>query len=154
MSLQFLKLLLGMDSPNLDNLVLSSIISAYQATYNPIQLQSLGLIISTNTPASKTMSVNSLNPIYPEIVIWKPDNSTLQTGKTILVAAIETSNTINMNINKWQRLAAISVIFNLVVPEFDVERVKKILADNKIPVTNLQFYRFNKDNKYEFYKAQ
>lgn len=120
-----------------------------------VNFQNLQLQITVNTPSSKVRFVgNPLSPIYPEILIWRPDYAGSDKGKAVLVEIVETSRTLNSNpINKWtflSSLRATGVIFNLVIPIGEATRVRTMLTQNNIAVTNLIGYTLNNNGVYSF----
>ena len=144
-----------MDTSFLDKLIHGLVISAYVATFQATELQKLGLLITQNTSTTKSRFLgNPSNPVYPEVVIWKPDNQfqPAGSGKAVLVACIETQSTLETNVRKWIFLASMGIIFNLVVPENDVDRTKNLLKSNNIDLlVKLQKYTFNTTTKrYDF----
>lgn len=147
-----------MDRDLLDRLIHDLVVSAYVTTFQATELQKLGLIIATNTSTNKSRFLGtSLNPIYPEIVVWKPENlfSTTGKGKAVLVACIETHKTLETNIYKWKFLASLGIIVNLVVEANDVARAKVLLKENNIDLLiKLQQYKFNMTTKkYDFFNV-
>lgn len=147
-----------MEETLLDRLIHDLVISAYISTFQARKLQELGLLITQNTSTNKTRFLGDpLNPIYPEVVIWKPDNPYLSagSGKAVLVACIETSKTIDKNIKKWKFLASLGIIFNLVVEEKDVPRTQFLLKDNYMDLLiKLQKYNLNPTTKrYDFFNV-
>jgi len=133
----------------LDNAVKSQIAFALAARYDAQQLQNLQLKIDVNTPSNQVRFVGSpLNPIYPEILIWRPDYPGADKGKTALVEVIETSRSLQNNnlLNKLTFLSSListGVIFNLVIPSGEAPMVRTMLTQNNIVVTNLIGYTFN-----------
>jgi hypothetical protein len=148
-----------MNETILDRLIKDIVISAYVATvFNPKKLEELGLQIAINTSTNKTRSLGtSQNPIYPEIVVWKPDNPYMLTGggKAVLVVCIENEKTLEKNIYKFIFLASLGIIFNLVVEEKNVDYAKQILKNANIDLlVKLQKYKFNANTKrYNFSNA-
>lgn len=140
-----------MNEDALERLIHDIVISSYFSTFQASELQKLGLLITQNTSANKTRFVgNPTNPIYPEIVIWKPDNQYLRSmdGKAVLVACIETRRTLGKDIFKWRFLASLGIIFNLVVEESDVATTKDLLKANNIDqFVKLQKYTYDTVNK-------
>lgn len=157
--LQLLKkllILLYMSNPLEDYakfLMLSQTISDYAAIFDPNKLRELGLLFAFNYPASKSRFVGSPNnPIYPEVILWKPDNINLSTGKAVLVACIETSDTIETSISKWKAISNLGLIFNLVVPSWETGRVKELLALHNIHPTNFYQYHLKEDKIHNVFK--
>lgn len=148
-----------MDDTILDRLIKDIVISAYVSTvFNPLELQKLELQIAINTSTNKTRSLGTaFNPIYPEIVVWKPDNPYLLTGggKAVLVVCIETEKTLEKNINKFIFLASLGIVFNLVVEEKNVNKAKTILVNAHINLlVKLQKYKYNLNTKrYDFFNV-
>jgi hypothetical protein len=120
---------------------------AAAARYDPNELQKLGLRLDVNTLSNKVRFVgNPSNPIYPEIIIWKPDFLGATNGKVVLVESIEMTSTLNANpLPKWQFLASLGVIFNIIVPENEVTRVKSMIGT--VQVRNLLKYVYNQQAK-------
>lgn len=72
------------------------VIRASSSTYNPQELARLGLQITLNLTNEKNRFVgDSANPIYPEIVIWRPDFQGANTGQAVVAESIETSYSIS-----------------------------------------------------------
>jgi hypothetical protein len=138
----------------LDYLFRDSIIKASASTYNPTELLKRGLLITTNLTNQKIQSVgDSSNPVYPEIVVWKPKYLGATTGTAVVVEAIETASSLaNPPINKWRVLASLGARFNLVFPRGYQAQVSNILIGNQIPTGNirLQTYASNNQGGYTF----
>lgn len=125
-------------------------------TYNPTQLQQLNLQIDVNTSTQKVRWVgNENNPIYPQIVVWRPNYPGSSAGNAVVVEMIETVGTLGTpNIQKWRRLASIAGIhFNLIVPHGNLVQVRQLLRDNNITTgVNLQTYSHDAStDRYTFY---
>lgn len=128
--------------------------AASAGTYNAEELSKLGLLIEINLATHKTRFVGDpKDPLYPDIIVWKPNTLEPESGKgtAVIIEKIETKNSIDLNTPLWEKLAAIDVIFNLVVPKPDVDKVKKVLKERKIENVNLQSYVYDTEkNNYIF----
>ena len=141
LSLFFSKLKMDVISP----LYLDTVIHASASTYKPEELERRGLKIALNLSNQKIRRVgNPNNPVYPEIIVWRPDDIQANSGQAIIVEAIEISQTIDSNIEKWRILASLGATFNLVVPSEQLTRVQKILSEYQITNVNLQIYTFDR----------
>ncbi len=136
----------------LSNSTHDAVIRSSASTYNPAELSNLGLEITLNLSSQKNRFVGPAStPVYPEIVVWRPDYKGADTGQAVIVEAIETAATINLNSEKWRILSSLGIQFNLVIPEKELQNLKRLLADNSISSVNIQTYRFiPTQNKYIF----
>jgi hypothetical protein len=124
---------------------LPRVINASVSTYNLLQLWMSGLRVETNLPSRQVRAVGEpSSPVYPEVVIWRPDSPSLNTGQAVLVEAVETENTISSSLEKWKRLASLGIRFNLVIPEGQLALVRQILNNNGISGNvHIQTYKYN-----------
>lgn len=136
----------------LDSFVTNQVALSSAATYEAVKLRDLSLQITVNLSSNRTRFVGgSENPIYPEIIVWKPNAPGSGRGKAVVVESVETPRTIEKNVFKWKRLASLGVIFNLLIPEGQEAKVKGLLQSNDIKNTKLQVYKLNNVTKrYDF----
>lgn len=127
------------------------VVRASASTYNLNELARLGLKMDLNLTSQKNRFVGD-PPIYPEIVIWRPDYQGANTGQAVIVEAIETNNTINNPgaVDKWRRLAALGITFNLIVPIASQAQIRQILNSQAITNVTLQVYNYDQNNRYVF----
>ncbi len=128
------------------------IIRASSSTYNLNELARLGLVMELNLSNRKIRFVGD-PPIYPEIVIWRPDYVGANTGQAVIVEAIENSTTVNNpgTIDKWRRLAALGITFNLIVPVNLQAEARQLIEAHSITNVTLQVYNYDQNrNSYIF----
>lgn len=132
------------------NLIHDQIIRASASTYNTLELDRRGWKIALNTSSQKIQYIGAPpNQIYPEVVVWQPDNPLSTTGRAVIIEVVETTNTINMfSLDKWRRLASIGIPFNLVVPAADEARVREMLRQAP-DITNviIQTYYYDQNQQ-------
>ena len=137
----------------LDNFMHDQLVRASASTYSPTDLQRFGLQITSNTSTQKVRYLGTAtNPIYPDIVIWRPDYPNANTGQAVIVELLENQTFTHGGVPAWIRLSsATGIRFNLIVPLEQVSNAKKIISTNKITNINLQAWLFDKNtNKYQF----
>ena len=144
--LKSVRRLLHMD-PNIldmvDKLVRDQITLNSAGAYDQKKLQELGLQLTVNQSNNITRFVgDASNPIYPEIIIWKPDFFGSLKGKAVLVEFVETSRTIDISLSRWRATSLLSVPFNLSIPPSEVTRVQGLLTQNNL-TANLYTYTLN-----------
>jgi len=131
---------------------------ASESTYDLTQLQQQGLQITVNTSSNKARWVGDTNNrIYPQIIVWRPDFPGSDTGRAVIVEAIETSGTLGVpHIERWRILSTIvGVHFNLIVPQGSSDRVRTLLRQNNIITgVNLQTYTYDSNtDRYNFIRT-
>lgn len=131
----------------LDFLFRDPIIRASASTYNLDELARLGLKIEMNLSGNKIRFIGD-PPIYPELIIWKPDYQGANTGRAVLVESIETAASINSpeTIDKWRRLSTQGVTFNLIVPFSSQALVRQMLVTHVINNVTLQTHNYDQAN--------
>lgn len=144
-----------LDNLRKDNAIINSVLR-----YNLSKLTSLGLQISYNSSQKKERFIGDINnPIYPDILIWKPDPLKPGKGKTALAELVETSQSIGIDtINKLKKLTLLEIPCNLIYPEEDSNKVTNLLNANPglIPLNRISYtmtkdgdkfiYHYSKDN--------
>lgn len=125
--------------------ILDPVIRASASTYNPSELQRLGLQITLNLNNQKTRYLGEpTNPVYPDIVIWRPDFPNANTGQAIIVEAFENDTLTHSGVEMWRRLSeTVGVKVNLIVPFAQLEQTKLILKVQNILNIHLQTWRFD-----------
>jgi hypothetical protein len=115
-------------------------------TYMPLRAD--GLEVTINPVISDKRWVGGENNrIYPDIVLWRPNPSNPNIGAAIIVEQIETSSSINLNINNWKKLSELqNVNFILVIPLENVDYVLGILREQSIHPYRLQAYTYNQSS--------
>jgi hypothetical protein len=127
----------------LNALLYDMVIRASASTYSPEQLRNAGLEITLNTANKKVRHIgDASNPVYPEVIVWRPDYPNSNTGQAVVVEAIETVNTIPTNIEKWRRLASLGIRFNLIIPSDQLAEVRRIIREQNIITTNLRLQTY------------
>lgn len=122
-------------------------IRASASTYSQELLRSQGLHIAINTANQKVRHIgDASSPVYPEIIVWRPDYQGATTGQPVVVEAVETRDTIPASIEKWRRLANLGIRFNLVIPADQLNRVRTILREQNIPTRNLRLQTYTIQN--------
>lgn len=130
------------------NLIHDNVVRASASTYSPAELSKLGLLIDANLSNKRIRSVGGY---YPDIVIWRPDYYTAQTGQAVLVEIIETKIPLAPDINKWIALCGIGIRVNIVVPESQRQAAINIIGQYRLSNCFLQMYRFDQNqNRYIF----
>ena len=87
------------------------VIRASASTYRPEQLQNLGLQITVNLSNKKVRFLgDSTNPIYPDIVIWRPDFPNSTTGQAVIVELIENEIFTHGGVQTWKRLSNLNAL--------------------------------------------
>lgn len=122
------------------------------STYSPQELARLGLEITLNLSNQKIRYVGN-PPVYPDIVVWRPDYQGANTGQAVIVEDIETSGTLTYpRTNDWLILSRLTGIrFNLIVPIVNLAQVRQILTANHIMNVYLQTWAFDAiNNRYTF----
>lgn len=126
---------------------------ASSSTYSPQELARLGLKITLNLSNQRTRYVGS-PPVYPELVVWRPDNPYTETGQAVIVEEVETSGSLTQpRINDWRILSSLlGVRFNLIVPSSSLTQIRSILNTNQLNITNihLQTYHLDAQNRFVF----
>ncbi len=144
----FLRLLSNIFSMDLNDILFGTekdkVIRASASTYNPQDLTRLGLEITLNLSNKKVRSVGN-PPVFPEIVVWRPDYQGSNTGQAVIVEEIETIGTlIYPRINDWRILSSLTgVRFNLIVPAVQLTNVQQILTANNLQNIKLQTWSFD-----------
>src|SRR5258708_18485262 len=93
-------LLNSLDKTEHDNVVRTS-----AASYTQEKLNQLGLKIDTNIDTNKRFVGDASNPLYPDIIVWKPDFPSSTKGKTVVFEKVETRNSIDRNWLEWSKFA-------------------------------------------------
>lgn len=122
------------------------------STYSPQELARLGLEITFNPSNNKARFVGN-PPVYPDIVVWRPDYQGSNTGQAVIVEDIETTGTLAFpRTNDWLILSRLAgTRFNLIVPQASLPQVRQILTANNIANVHLQTWTHNVvDNRYIF----
>ena len=138
----------------LQSLIHDAVIRASASTYAPQELGNRGLQITLNTSANKNKRFvgPETNPVYPDLIIWRPDFPGSNLGQVVVVEAIETTFTLNTpQLFKWRMLASLGVRFNLIIPVTSLQNVRSALISNGL--TNgvvLQTYAIDSQNRYTF----
>jgi len=129
-------------------LIHDPIVRASASTYNPTELQRLSLQITLNLSNQKVRYLGGpINPIYPDIVIWRPDYPGANTGQAVLVELIENPTFTHGGVQTWIRLAnTTGVRFNLIVPLAQLHDARLIITRNNIPITHLQTWQYNSNS--------
>ena len=86
------------------------------------------------------------NKIFPDIVVWRPNNLTQSSGTAVLVEQIETPSSLNIldNIENWRRIDNLrNVDFTLVVPHENLDPVRNLLSQYNITPDKLQTYEYD-----------
>ncbi len=142
------KLLDQFDKTEHDNVAKAS-----AASYSRDKLDPLELKIDTNIGSKNRFVGDASSPLYPDIVIWKPDFPTSTKGKAVVIEKIETKNSIDKNWLEWPKFANIGVIFTLIVPADELTNVRgKLNTLGIIRKVRLQTYTYNSQTKqYEYH---
>ena len=121
------------------------VVRASASSYNPEQLRGLGLQITLNLSNQKVRFLGeATNPVYPDVVIWRPDFPGSNTGQAVIVELIENDNFTHGGLSTWIRLAnTIGVRFNLIVPIARLENARTIINSNRIPNVRLQTWKYD-----------
>ncbi len=134
----------------LDSLIHSMVVGQSANTYRNSQVVvNNGLLVDTNSPTRKTRYVGGQNnPLYPDIIVWKPNYPGSSSGTAVIVEEIETRKTVYNKADFWKKLGDIGVIkFFLVIPEGTETEVLNIIKQNGIRVDQLQTYTYNPTTK-------
>ena len=120
------------------------IVRASASTYNPTELQRLGLQITLNLSNKKVRYLGEpTNPIYPDIVIWRPDFPNANTGQAVIVELIENPIFTYHGVETWIRLNNTTGIkINLIVPVLKVNNAKAIMIKNNLNNIHLQTWNY------------
>lgn len=122
-------------------------------TYLTIASQQ-GLAVDVNTANSRTRTVGGSNPVYPDVILWKPSPGSTS-GTAIAVEAIETPSTITQDIPRLQRLGSLGIPLTIIVPNNYKTVAKQIIDSNKVNYNRLQSYEYNPTNgSYNFYDVK
>lgn len=113
-----------------------------------------GLLVDTNYPTNKRRYIGGENnPLYPDIIVWKPNFPGSSAGTAVIVEELETRKTIYNKADFWKKLGNISgIIFFLVVPEGTENEVLSMIRQNGIRVDQLQTYNYNPITKMYSFK--
>lgn len=129
------------DIPNEEQQLHKLLVGQSYETY--LQLRSQGLEVTPNPLVSEKRYVGGNNKLYPDIVVWRPNSPGSQEGTAVMIEQIETSNSINRNVERWRELASTGINFTLVVPLTNLDEVRNLLSTNNISVNKLQTYEYN-----------
>lgn len=121
------------------------VIRASASTYNPEELARLGLQITINLNNKKVRYLGeATNPVYPDIVIWRPDFPGSNTGQAVIVELIENQTFTHGGVGTWIRLAnTAGVRFNLIVPLAQLQNARTIIVTNRILNIHLQTWNYD-----------
>ena len=124
-------------------------------SYTADKLNPLGLQIDVNIDSKKRFVGEASNPLYPDIVVWKPDFPSSSKGKAVIIEKIETAKSIEINWQTWKRFADVGIVFVLIVPLSQVENAKRKLDLLGIRAkTKLQYFEYNTTTKvYSFHNV-
>ncbi len=124
-----------------------------QASFNTyLPLTSQGFQVTPNPLAKNKTSVGGLNKVYPDIVVWRPNQGAVNKGTAVVSEVIETPGSVNYNRELWRKLGSInSMEFTLIVPSEQATNVKNIIQTENIGVKRLQTYIPNSNGTVSFY---
>jgi hypothetical protein len=134
-----------MDS-SLDLIISGFIATSFQQKiFDLNQLDTLGLKLEFNNFGSQKRFVGDRNlNIFPNIVIWKPNQNDLTTGTTIAAVLVETVSSLkNPDINKWLFLSSIQILFDLLIPETELQNVQSLIRNKNLLSIKLFTYRYD-----------
>lgn len=153
----FRKLLNHMHDSNdiLDSLIHTMVVGQSANTYrNTKYILDNSLLVDTNSPSNKRRYVGGdTNPLYPDIIVWKPNFPGSSAGTTVVVEEIETEKTLYTKANFWKKLGNISgILFFLVVPAGKENDALNIIKQHGIRVDQIQTYSYNPTSKLYTFK--
>lgn len=135
-----------------DKIKHDSVVRASAATYPQSLLDSQGLQLDMNIDSKKRRIGGESDPIYPDVVLWKPHYIGSPKGKAVVIEKIETEKSIENNWPEWPKFVRRGVIFNLIVQVNKASFAKQKLSELGIfASTRLQTYELDKEtNEYKF----
>ncbi|MBI3984986.1 MAG: hypothetical protein HY344_03540 [Candidatus Levybacteria bacterium] len=138
----------------LDSLVHTMVVGQSANTYrNSKYVLDNGLLVETNFPSSKKRYVGGAsNPLYPDIIIWKPNFPGASSGTAVIIEEIETNKTLYNKSDYWKKLGDTGITFFLVVPEGKANDVLNIIKQYGIRVDQIQTYTYNPTTKAYIFK--
>ena len=94
------------------------------------KLREYKLNLDTNLCGSQNRYIGTPEyHFYPEIVIWTPISLSSLNGRAIGAVVIETTDSLKLpNIEMWRYLSSIPIVFDLVLPENEYDRIRGILS--------------------------
>lgn len=129
-----------------DDVLREQVTYASAGTYGADALEKNHFRLEINTTFRKNRFVGpSTDPIYPEIIIWRPGvfNSNGM-DMAFIVECIETNESVKLNLEKWKKITCLDVKFNLIIPKDCLHFVGGVLAENGINTRiKLQTYEYS-----------
>jgi hypothetical protein len=124
------------------------VVEASAGTYS--QLTQQGYQVTTNPGDQKNRYVGSEQHLFPDVIVWKPDQNDPNRGQAIIIEEIETSETVNQNsVDQWISYAALGVSkFILIVPANSASEAHRLVQVNNIKVTEIWSYTVQNNQVY------
>jgi len=121
---------------------------ASAGTYS--QLTQQGYKVTTNPGNQQNRFVGSPEHLFPDVIVWKPDQNDPNKGQAIIIEEIETSESVNQNeVEQWRKYAALGVSkFILIVPASYASEAHRLVQINNIRVTEIWYYTFQYQQVY------
>jgi hypothetical protein len=124
------------------------VVEASASTYS--QLTQQGYQVTTNPGNQHNRYVGVDPQLFPDVIVWKPDQTNPNKGQAIIIEEIETSETVNQNeVDQWRGFAALGVSkFILIVPANNASEAHRLVQLNNIRVTEIWYYTIQNNQVY------
>jgi|SRR3972149_1831574 len=121
-------------------------------TYRSLQEQ--GYKVDINPGSEKNRLVRPSNPLYPDVVVWKPEYPGSTKGQAEIIEEVETSSSVTPSeASQWRDLGSLGVKFILTVPQGSEDNARKIVNDEKVRLDELWNYRVDESGNVVFAKV-
>jgi len=124
------------------------VVEASASTYS--QLIQQGYQVTTNPGNQHNRYVGVDSQLFPDVIVWRPDQHNPNKGQAIIIEEIETSDTVNQNeVQQWRNFAALGVSkFILIVPANYASEAHRLVLLNNIRVTEIWYYSIQNNQVY------
>lgn len=129
-----------------------SVIRASANTYGTLRAKGFEVTINPGSEKNRFVGGDD-SPLYPDVIVWKPDYVGATKGIATVIEEIETSESVNYDeaVNQWKKFGALGIKFLLIVPSGYEHRAKELINQSVSRVDELWTYQFDRvNNKINF----